>query len=164
MIEPRGDRPRPITLGADKAYDAEDFVNELRSMNATPHVRRTPMGVPRRLTAVRRDSRAMPRANASANGSTRPSAGSRPSPTRSEPSPRSRASDGLSPSQPPPTIWRGCRWRIVEGPLGPRSPRSLWPGQADDHRAERRNRVRRLRGRPPSRIYPRLEGAPLPNC
>ena len=38
MIEPRADRPRTITLGADKAYDAEDFVNELRSMNATPHV------------------------------------------------------------------------------------------------------------------------------
>jgi hypothetical protein len=38
MIEPRADRPRPITLGADKAYDAEDFVNELRSINATPHV------------------------------------------------------------------------------------------------------------------------------
>ena len=38
MIEPRADRRRPITLGADKAYDAEDFVNELRSMNATPHV------------------------------------------------------------------------------------------------------------------------------
>ena len=38
MIEPRADRPKPITLGADKAYDAEDFVNELRSMNATPHV------------------------------------------------------------------------------------------------------------------------------
>ena len=38
MIEPRADRPTPITLGADKAYDAEDFVNELRSMNATPHV------------------------------------------------------------------------------------------------------------------------------
>jgi hypothetical protein len=31
-------RPRPTTLGADKAYDAEDFVGELRSMNATPHV------------------------------------------------------------------------------------------------------------------------------
>jgi hypothetical protein len=31
-------RPRPITLGADKAYEAEDFVGELRSMNATPHV------------------------------------------------------------------------------------------------------------------------------
>jgi transposase len=38
MIEPRADRPQAITLGADKAYDAEDFVNELRSMNATPHV------------------------------------------------------------------------------------------------------------------------------
>src|SRR5579863_3082767 len=36
MIEPRADRPRPITLAADKGYDAEDFVNELRSMNATP--------------------------------------------------------------------------------------------------------------------------------
>jgi hypothetical protein len=38
MIEPRADRPQAITVGADKAYDAEDFVNELRSMNATPHV------------------------------------------------------------------------------------------------------------------------------
>ncbi len=38
MIEPRADRPDAITLGADKAYDAEDFVNELRTMNATPHV------------------------------------------------------------------------------------------------------------------------------
>ncbi|MFK4654284.1 hypothetical protein ABIF97_004218 [Bradyrhizobium japonicum] len=32
MIEPRADRPRAITLGPDKAYHAEDFVNELRSM------------------------------------------------------------------------------------------------------------------------------------
>jgi hypothetical protein len=38
MIEPRADRPQAITLGADKAYDAEDFVNELRSMKATLHV------------------------------------------------------------------------------------------------------------------------------
>jgi hypothetical protein len=38
MIEPHADRPRAITLGADKAYDAEDFVNELRSMTVTPHV------------------------------------------------------------------------------------------------------------------------------
>jgi hypothetical protein len=44
MIEPRADRPRPITLGADKAYDAEDFVNELRSMNATPHVAQNTSG------------------------------------------------------------------------------------------------------------------------
>ena len=38
MIEPRADRPCTITLGADKAYDAEDFVNELRSMRVRPHV------------------------------------------------------------------------------------------------------------------------------
>ena len=38
MIEPRADRPGRITLGADKGYDAEAFVNELRSMNVVPHV------------------------------------------------------------------------------------------------------------------------------
>jgi transposase len=38
MIEPRADRPGRITLGADKGYDTEDFVNELRSMSVTPHV------------------------------------------------------------------------------------------------------------------------------
>ncbi len=38
MIEPWADRPVRITLGADKGYDAEDFVNELKSMNVTPHV------------------------------------------------------------------------------------------------------------------------------
>ena len=38
MIEPRADRPKRITLGADKGYDAEDFINELRSFNVTPHV------------------------------------------------------------------------------------------------------------------------------
>jgi hypothetical protein len=35
MIEPRADRPRPITVGADKSYGAEGFVNELCSMNAS---------------------------------------------------------------------------------------------------------------------------------
>jgi transposase len=38
MIEPRADRPCAITLGGDKGFDAEDFVNELRSMKVTPHV------------------------------------------------------------------------------------------------------------------------------
>ena len=38
MIEPRADRPRRITLGADKGYDAEDFVSELRSLNVAPHI------------------------------------------------------------------------------------------------------------------------------
>ena len=44
MIEPRADRSRPITLGADRGYDAEDFVNELRSMKATPHVAQNTSG------------------------------------------------------------------------------------------------------------------------
>jgi hypothetical protein len=44
MIEPRADRPTAITLGADKAYDAEDFVNELRSMKVTAHVAQNTSG------------------------------------------------------------------------------------------------------------------------
>ncbi len=44
MVEPRADRSQTITLGADQAYDAEDFVNELRSMNATPHVAQNTSG------------------------------------------------------------------------------------------------------------------------
>jgi transposase len=38
LIEPRACRPRPITLGADKGYDAGDFVMELRDRTVTPHV------------------------------------------------------------------------------------------------------------------------------
>ena len=59
MIEPRADRPTPITLGAaDKAYDAEDFVNELRSMNATPRRGgRMRVAARRRSTAAQRDTR-----------------------------------------------------------------------------------------------------------
>src|SRR3954470_12531692 len=38
LIEPHADRPNAITLGADKAFDAQDFVNELRTMRVTPHV------------------------------------------------------------------------------------------------------------------------------
>lgn len=38
MIEPWADRPGRITLGGDKGFDMPDFVNELRSMNVTPHV------------------------------------------------------------------------------------------------------------------------------
>jgi transposase len=38
MIEPHADRPNKITLGGDKGFDSADFVNELRSMNVTPHV------------------------------------------------------------------------------------------------------------------------------
>lgn len=38
MIEPLTDRPRAITLGADRGYDAADFVEELRTLNVRPHV------------------------------------------------------------------------------------------------------------------------------
>jgi hypothetical protein len=44
MIEPRPDRPRAITSGADKAYKAEDFVNELKSMNVRAHVAQNDIG------------------------------------------------------------------------------------------------------------------------
>lgn len=44
MIEPYPDRPQAITLGADKAYDAQDFINELRSMKVTPHVAQNTSG------------------------------------------------------------------------------------------------------------------------
>lgn len=38
MIEAHADRPKAITLGADKSYDAADFVDDLREMNVRPHV------------------------------------------------------------------------------------------------------------------------------
>jgi IS5 family transposase len=38
MIEPWADRPRAITLGADRGYDAADFVEELLTLNVRPHV------------------------------------------------------------------------------------------------------------------------------
>jgi transposase len=44
MIEPHAERPRPVTLGGDKNYDVGDFVNELRSMNVTPHVAQNTSG------------------------------------------------------------------------------------------------------------------------
>ena len=55
MIEPRADRSRGISLGADKAYDAEDFVNELRSMNVRAHVAQNTNG--RRSAIDRRTTR-----------------------------------------------------------------------------------------------------------
>jgi hypothetical protein len=52
MLEPHADRPRAITLGADKGYDAQDFVNE--PMQVTPHVARNISGpAPRSMDARR---------------------------------------------------------------------------------------------------------------
>jgi len=55
MIEPRADRPHAISLGADKGYDAEDFVNELKSMNVRPHIAQNDTG--RRSNIDRRTTR-----------------------------------------------------------------------------------------------------------
>ena len=44
MIQGLADRPAAITLGADKGYDAADFVAELRTMNVRPHVARNTSG------------------------------------------------------------------------------------------------------------------------
>jgi hypothetical protein len=38
MIEPLADRPKAITLGAARGYDAADFVEELPTLNVRPHV------------------------------------------------------------------------------------------------------------------------------
>jgi IS5 family transposase len=44
LVEPHADRPRPITLGADKAFDARDFAAELREINVTPHLAQNTSG------------------------------------------------------------------------------------------------------------------------
>jgi transposase len=38
LIEPHAERPRPVTLGADKGYDSGDFVTELREQAVIPHL------------------------------------------------------------------------------------------------------------------------------
>ena len=55
MIEGFADRPRVVTLGADKGYDAADFVEELRTINVRPHVARNTNG--RRSAIDRRTTR-----------------------------------------------------------------------------------------------------------
>ena len=55
MIEARADRPRAVTLGTDKGYDAEDFVNELKSMHVRPHIAQNTHG--RRSAIDRRTTR-----------------------------------------------------------------------------------------------------------
>jgi hypothetical protein len=71
LIEPRADRAQAITVGADKAHDAEDFVNELRSMKTSPVAQNTNG----RSSAIDGRTTDTPSASASANGSRKPSAG-----------------------------------------------------------------------------------------
>jgi transposase len=110
MVQHVADRPCAVTLGADRGYDAADFVEELRGMNVRPHVTRTPTAGAPRSTGGRRGIPATLRASASASASRKRLAGSRPSPggatSSSEALPRSI---GPSPLKLPPTIWCGCR-------------------------------------------------------
>jgi transposase len=55
MIAGFADRPRAVTLGADKGYDAAEFVEELRTVNVRPHVARNTSG--RRSAIDRRTTR-----------------------------------------------------------------------------------------------------------
>jgi transposase len=55
LVESRADRPHPITLAADKAYDTADFVMELRERTVTPHVAQNTAG--RRSAIDRRTTR-----------------------------------------------------------------------------------------------------------
>jgi transposase len=55
MIQALADRPVAITLGADKSYDAADFVEELRTLNVRPHVAQNMSG--RRSAIDRRTTR-----------------------------------------------------------------------------------------------------------
>jgi transposase len=55
MIQGFADRPRTVTLGADRGYDAADFVEELRTLNVRPHVARNTSG--RRSAIDRRTTR-----------------------------------------------------------------------------------------------------------
>jgi hypothetical protein len=109
MIEPRADRPTAITLGADKAYDAEDFVNELRSMNVTPHVAQNTSG---RSSVV--DARTTRHGGYATSQRIRKRIEEafgwiRRSPGKRRPaSVAAIASHGLLPSLSLPTIWCGC--------------------------------------------------------
>jgi len=55
MVRQRADRPCAVTLGADRGYDAADFVEELRGLNVRPHVAQNMSG--RRSAIDRRTTR-----------------------------------------------------------------------------------------------------------
>ena len=55
LADKQKDRSRRITVGADKAYDAEDFVRAARALNVTPHIAKNVNG--RRSNMDRRTTR-----------------------------------------------------------------------------------------------------------
>jgi hypothetical protein len=117
----RAEKPDAVTLGADKGFDAADFVMECREINVIPHIAQNLSG--RRSTRVRRAIRTTPPANAHGSASRRSWPGSRPSPACARPgSAASSASDGPSPSPSLPTTSSASR--------------SCWPAhEPEAHRA-----------------------------
>ena len=110
MIVGLADRPRAITLGADKGSDAADFVEELRTINVRPHVAGNTSG--RRSAIDRRTTRHPGYAKSQrirkrieeAFGWIKTVAGLRKTKLRASP-----RSTGASLSPQPLTIWFGCR-------------------------------------------------------
>ena len=68
---------RRVTVGADKRYDTRAWVAAVRTMRITPHVAQNDAGDRRQRDRrrARRDTPATRSANASGNGSSKPSAG-----------------------------------------------------------------------------------------
>jgi len=99
---------RRLTLGADKGYDAAEFVSDLREACVTPHVAQKSRysAIPSRQHAVhapagqwtgaRRDIKATPCRSSTDSGSRKPSAGPRPSAAWRKPS--IAASNGCDPA------------------------------------------------------------------
>ena len=127
LIEPRADRPNPITLGADKAYDTADFVMELREHTVTPHVAHPACRAPRMSRRTRADgarqSIAAPPAirdtnsrSAFASASRRPSAGPRRWPACARCAiVACQRSIGSSPWLWPPTTSSACQNCLLSG-------------------------------------------------
>ena len=142
LIDPHADRPRPVTLGADKGYDTGDFVMELRDKAVTRMLPRTKAAGARRSTAAPPGIPAMRSPSVSANGSKRFSAGPRRWPACARCAiagcPRSI---GNSPSPWPPTTSSACpncslnprhdpasapeRWSVSATPPDPADPADI---------------------------------------
>jgi transposase len=110
MVQHVAERPRAVTLGADRGYDAADFVEELRSLNVRPHVAQNVSG---RRSAIDKRTTRHPSCAKSQRMRKRIEeafAGSRALPACGRPScgalPRWIGPSAL---RRPPTIWCGCQ-------------------------------------------------------
>ena len=110
MVQHVADRPCAVTLGADRGYDAADFVEELRGINVRPHVAQNTSG--RRSAIDKRTTRHSGYAASQriVSGSRKRSAGSKRWPACARPSCAAcPKSTGRSLLRRRPTTWFGCR-------------------------------------------------------